>query len=327
MKIDVGVMGVTGYAGRELVRILLNHPHVQLRYLASRQISHSQPAGELIPSFRFARELKVHPFKLKEALKACELFFLTLPNGLAMGLAPAILKKSGTKVIDLSSDFRLKKSRGTVYGLTEYAREAVPSARLVANPGCYPTAILLGTLPLAFSGLLRKEGLIADVKSGVTGAGRGLKEELLFCEVNEDLRAYRVNAHPHIPEIEEQLRLLSGRGVKIVFVPHLVPLNRGLYATLYAPLTKKITEGALRAIYENRYRKEPFVRLLPEGKFPQVKSVAGTNGCEIGLRLDAKKNLAIVLVAIDNLGKGAAGQAVQNMNLLYGFEETVGLLA
>lgn len=342
MKISAGIVGVTGYAGQELLRILLRHPEVEIRYLASRQLDRPRPVGDLLPAFSSQQNLKIHPFKLEEALKECELLFLALPHGLSMDLTPQILRKKGTKVVDLSADFRLRESsrffkaygirhthptlaREAVYGLTEYARDLLPSTRLVANPGCYSTAVLLGILPLAHEGLLGTEGFIADAKSGATGAGRGFKEELLFCEVNEDLRAYRVNAHQHIPEMEEALALSARRPIRMVFVPHLVPLNRGLYATIYAPLAKRFTQKKLRALFKERYGKEPFIRLLPEGKFPQVKSVVGTNGCEIGLTWDSQKNLAILLVAIDNLGKGAAGQAVQNMNLLYGLDEKEGL--
>jgi N-acetyl-gamma-glutamyl-phosphate reductase len=323
MKISVGIVGVRGYVGAELLRILLRHPEVEIRYLASRQLDRPMAVGDLLPAFSSQRNLKVYPFRLEDALGKCELLFLALPPGLSMELTPRILRKKGTRVIDLSADFRLR--RQAVYGLTEYARDLLPSTRLVANPGCYSTAVLLGILPLAQEGLVGKEGFIADAKSGVTGAGRGLKEELLFCEVNEDLRAYRVNTHQHIPEMEEALTLLARRRIRMVFVPHLVPLNRGLYATIYAPLAKRFTQKRMRALFEKRYGEEPFIRLLPEGKVPQVKSVAGTNVCEIGLAWDSKKNLAILLVAIDNLGKGAAGQAVQNMNLLYGLDERGGL--
>lgn len=344
MKLSVGIIGVTGYTGQELLRILSRHPGVCLGYLASRQLSAAQPIGDLLPAFRYLKTIPIHPFNMDDAVDACDLLFLALPHGVAMGLAAGILRKKGKRVIDLSADFRFQTASGffrayglrhrqsrllrqAVYGLTEYAREVLPSARLVANPGCYPTAVLLAALPLAQAGLLKKEGLIADAKSGISGAGRGLKEELLFCEANEDLRAYRVNTHQHIPEMQESLRLLSGATVPVLFVPHLVPMSRGLYATLYAPLARPMSERKIRSLLEQRYEGEPFIRVLPEGKFPQVKSVAGTNGCEIGLRVDQKRQMAILLCAIDNLGKGAAGQAVQNMNRMYGFEETEGLSA
>jgi len=342
MKISVGIVGVTGYVGQELLKILLRHPKVSVQYLGSRKLETRCAVGDLLPAFRGRSQLQVRPLRLKEAMQAADLLFLALPPGVAMGMVPQILRKKGSKVVDLSADFRLRSVgpfvqayglkhtspalvRQAVYGLPEWNRAAIPSARLVANPGCYPTATLLGLAPLAKAGLLQSQGLIVDAKSGVTGAGRSLKEELLFCDVNEDFRAYRVNAHPHIPEMEQELRQLSGRRIRLCFVPHLVPLNRGLYATIYAPLTRALTNQQLRSIYQRAYEKEPFIRLLAEGTTPQVKSVAGTNLCEIGLQMDRPGQRAILLTAIDNLGKGAAGQAVQNMNLLYGFEETLGL--
>jgi N-acetyl-gamma-glutamyl-phosphate reductase len=291
--------------------------------------------GELLPALRGFSHLQVHPFGLKKALDACNLLFLALPHGASMKIVPEILRRPDARVVDLSADFRLRSVqrfqnpsllKQAVYGLPEWNRKEIPSARLVANPGCYPTATLLGLAPLAKAGLLKGQGLIVDAKSGVTGAGRSVKEELLFSEVNEDLRAYRVNTHQHIPEMEQELGRLARRTIRMTFVPHLVPLNRGLYATLYAPLTRRLTDRQLRAVYEESYEGEPFIRLLPEGAWPHVASVAGTNQCEIGLKADPKRQSAIVISAIDNLGKGAAGQAVQNMNLLYGLEETAGLV-
>jgi len=254
-----------------------------------------------------------------------------------------ILKKPGSRVIDLSGDFRLRSAavyqeayhlkhrhpsllKEAAYGLPEMNRNLIRTSRLVANPGCYPTAVLLGLYPLVKAGWLRGQGSIVDAKSGVTGAGRSLKEELLFSEVNEDLRAYRVNHHPHTPEMEQAISGVGRKPVHLTFVPHLIPMNRGLYATVYAPLTRLVSAEKLRNLYRDCYRGEPFVRVLPEGTWPQTKSVAGTNLCEIGVALDKTNRLAIILSAIDNLGKGAAGQAVQNMNLLLGFPETQGLL-
>lgn len=344
MKISVGLIGVTGYAGQELLKILLRHPGVSIQYLGARQLEGPCPVGDLLPAFRGVTHLAVHPFRLEEAISSSDLLFLALPHGVGMGWIPRILRKKRVKVIDLSGDYRLRSARlyeqayrlkhshpdllaSAVYGLTEWARKELTSARLVANPGCYPTATLLGLAPLAKAGLLADEGLVVDAKSGVTGAGRSFKEELLFSEVNEDLRAYRVNAHQHIPEMEQELRRLAGGSVRITFVPHLVPLNRGLYATIYAPLKKSVSESRLRSIYRKAYQREPFIRLLPEGVSAQVKSVVGTNFCEIAVTLDTQRKRAIILSAIDNLGKGAAGQAVQNMNRLYGLPETQGLLA
>ena len=341
-KINVGIVGVTGYTGQELLRLLLKHPAACVRYLGARQLEEPTLAGDLLPSFRGLTSLKIHPFQMEEALKVCDLLFLALPHGVAMEMAPRILQEKGKRIIDLSGDFRLRSAtlyqeayhlehtalellEEAAYGLTEWNRKEIQTCRLVANPGCYPTAVLLALGPLAQGGLLKKGGLVVDAKSGATGAGRSAKEELLFSDVNEDLRAYRVNQHQHIPEMEQTLKDLSGGPVRMTFVPHLVPLNRGLYATIYAPLVRKLTGQQLRAIYQKRYAKEPFIHLLPEGSWPQVKSVAGTNRCEIGLQISRNGGEAILISAIDNLGKGAAGQAIQNMNLLYRLNETAGL--
>lgn len=320
MAISVGIIGFTGYAGQELLKLLSRHPHVLVSYLGSRRFK----------------------FDPKKAAATCELLFLALPHGEAMKLAPSLLKKPDLRIIDLSGDFRLKSASvfkqayglthtagswlaKAVYGLPELNREKIPGSRLVANPGCYPTATLLALAPLAQNHLLVPGGVIVDAKSGVTGAGRSLTEEMLFCEVNENFRAYKVDKHQHLPEMEQELGRLSGRKLPMTFVPHLAPMDRGLYATLYVTLGKQISEGALRALYEQHYKEEPFIQILPKGCWPQVKSVAGTNRCDIGIHRDPSGKKAILLAAIDNLGKGAAGQAVQNMNLLLSLPETTAL--
>jgi N-acetyl-gamma-glutamyl-phosphate reductase len=343
MKISVGIVGVTGYAGQELLKILLRHPFASIGYLAARSLSKPSPLGEVLPSFRQAPALTVHRFKPADALKSAELIFLALPHGVAMQVTPTLLKKPGVRVIDLSGDFRFPSKsafekayhmkhtaadgllKQAVYGLSEWMRDSLPNARLVANPGCYPTATLLALAPLAAEGLLDAD-VIVDAKSGITGAGRSAKEELLFSELNESLKAYKVDNHQHTPEMEQLLVRLGKKPVKITFAPHLVPLDRGIYSTIYAPLRKKLSTKQLRAIYVKRYGDEPFIRLLPEKSWPDLKSVAGTNLCELGMTMDQKGKRAIVISAIDNLGKGAAGQAVQNMNLVYGFPETAGLI-
>lgn len=342
MKTSVGIIGVRGYAGQELLKILLGHRGVSIQYLGSRSIQKPSPLGKVLPAFRNLH-FTLQPLKLKEAQRLCDLIFLALPHGTSMEVVSELLKKPTMKIVDLSADFRLRSAsafflayhlrhrypkllKESVYGLPEFYREKIQGARLVANPGCYPTGTLLGLLPLAAEGLLSPEGLIVDAKSGVTGAGRSLKEELLFSEVHEDLRAYRVNTHQHAPEMEQELSKASGRSVRILFVPHLVPMRRGIYATIYAPLTRKMSVAQLRSVYRKKYQEEPFIRLLPEGTWPDVKSVEGTNWCDVGLTMDRTGKRAIILVAIDNLGKGAAAQAVQNMNLLCDFPETEGLL-
>jgi len=333
MRIPVGIVGVTGYAGQELLRILLRHPCACVQYLGSRRLK--KPTT-------FGNSLKILPFNPKAAAAQCEILFLALPHGEAMRLAPELLKKSDLKIVDFSGDFRLKSTntfrkaygmthtaagslKEAVYGLPELHRSEIPKHRLVANPGCYPTATLLALAPLAKEGLIAADGLIVDAKSGVTGAGRSVNEDLLFCEVNEDLRAYKVDGHQHTPEMEQELGRLAGRKISLTFVPHLVPMNRGLYATLYVTLKRRLRESAIRELFERRYDDEPFIRILPKGSWPRVQSVAGTNACEIGLHLDPSGRRAVLLSAIDNLGKGAAGQAVQNMNLLFGLPETTGL--
>jgi len=349
MKISVGIIGVTGYAGQELLKIVSRHPNVSIGYLAARSLEKASPVGEILPSFRTGSDfqntanLKIHPFKLSDALNSCKLLFLCLPHGLEMTLAPEILKKPETRVIDLSGDFRLtspkifKQAYGmrhtsvsflknAVYGLSEWARDDLPGARWVANPGCYPTATLLALAPLAAAGLLEPDGLIVDAKSGITGAGRSAKIDLLYSELNENLIAYKVEKHQHTPEMEQLLGRLGKKSIRMTFVPHLVPMDRGIYATIYAPLKKKLSTKQLRAIFEERYGDEPFIRLLPDKVWPQAKSVAGGNFCEIGATIDPKGRRAILISAIDNLGKGAAGQAVQNMNIVFGFPETTGLI-
>lgn len=342
MKIEVGIVGVTGYSGAELLKLLIAHPQAEVCYLAARQLERPKPVEKRLPAFRGAVLPPLRPFDPEAARKHCELIFLALPNGLAMRIAPRLLRKPGLRVIDLSGDFRFpsaaryRSAYGTAhanpawakkaaYGLPELYRDQIPPARLVANPGCYPTAILLALWPLAEARLIADPGPVADAKSGVTGAGRALKPEMLFAEVNEDLRAYRVGRHQHTPEMEQHLKAAAGRAVPLTFIPHLVPMNRGLYASLYVPLKKRLTEAELRALYAKRYSKEPFVRLLPKGIWPQTQAVRGTNRCDLALHLESSGRRAVVLAAIDNLGKGAAGQAVQNMNLLSDFPETEGL--
>jgi N-acetyl-gamma-glutamyl-phosphate reductase len=266
----------------------------------------------------------VQPLRWRQAAASCDLLFLALPGGVSKRAVPRLLRQPALRIIDLSADFRTGLS-GAAYGLTEWNREAIQASRLVANPGCYPTAALLALGPLAEARVLQPRGVTVDAKSGVTGAGRSLREELLFPEVNEDLRAYQVNTHRHIPEMERALRRWSGRAIGVTFVPHLVPMQRGLYATVYAPLKRAMPERRIRAIFQKRYSAEPFIQLLPDGVWPHTRSVAGTNQCQIGVQADPRNRRAILTAAIDNLGKGAAGQAVQNLNVMLGFDETAGL--
>ncbi len=337
MKTTVGIAGVTGYSGEELLKILLRHPGVSVRYLAARRVTGTPAVGKLLPAFRGRTPLKVHRFDPKHARDACDLLFLALPHGVAMGAVPTLLGKPSMRVIDLSGDFRLHPAnlftqaykikhtaprflKSAVYGLTEWMRSDLKQARLVANPGCYPTAVLLGLGPLAKARLIAPKGLMVDAKSGYTGAGRSTDPKLLG-----DLQAYRVDNHQHTPEMEQTLKALSKKTIRMTFCPHLIPMPRGIYAALYVPLTRRLTQGKLRSLYRKQYKNEPFVQLLPAGSWPKIQSVANTNRCQISVQVNSNTQGAIVISAIDNLQKGAAGQAVQNMNVMLDFKETTGL--
>lgn len=340
--IKVGIVGVTGYSGQELLRYLLRHPHVTISYLAARRITTPTPITAVYPELAGRLALDYRPFEVREACAAADLLFLALPPGVAMTVVPALLK-AGKFVVDLSGDYRLEsraafaKAYGlrhrspqhlptALYGLTELYRAHLSHARLVANPGCYPTASLLAAAPLIAQRIVAADGVIIDAKSGVTGAGRTLKEDLLFTEVNEELHAYKANAHQHQPEIDQELSRIGHKPLRCVFVPHLIPMNRGLYATVYLRLTRRTTAAQVQRWYERYYRHEPFVRVLAPPALPKTSRVAHTNQAELAVRVAPGGRLAIAMAAIDNLGKGAAGQAVQNMNVMLGFEETAGLL-
>jgi len=340
--VRVGIVGATGYSGRELLRYLPNHPHSQVSYLAARRLTRATPIAAIYPELSGRLSVDCRPFTLREAIAACDVVFLALPPGIAMTVVPALLR-AGRYVIDLSGDYRLASAaafarayglrhrspqylRDAVYGLTELYRDHLSHARLVANPGCYPTAALLAAAPLVARRIVQPDGVVIDAKSGVTGAGRALREELLFTEVNEELHAYKVNAHQHMPEIDQELGRLGRARMACVFVPHLVPMNRGLYATVYVRLRRRVTAAQVQRWYEASYRGEPFVRVLTPPALPKTNAVAYTNGCEVAVRVADGGRLVIAMAAIDNLGKGAAGQAVQNMNVLLGFDETAGLV-
>lgn len=333
-------MGIRGYTGEELLRILLRHPKVDLCCLQAR-VEKPTPLAELLPRFSHETERVCADYAPEVMARGCDVVFLALPHTISMTVASKILKK-GKKVVDLSADFRLKDTtlykryyatnhtaaellKKSVYGLPELYREKIKKAVLVANPGCYPTGVLLGAYPL-----LKKDwtesSFVADAKSGVTGAGRSTQEAFQFAEVNESFRAYKVAGHQHVPEMEEVLRETLRKKIDVIFTPHLVPINRGILSTLYFRLTRSISTQQLSDLYRETYKKEPFVRVLSEGKLPEVKHVLYTNFCDIAVRVDSERRTAIGVIAIDNLVKGAAGQAVQNMNLLSGFKETEGLL-
>ena len=337
--IRVGIVGGTGYTGVELLRLLALHPEVEIGAITSRGEA-GTPVAEMFPNLRGHVDLSFTEPDVAQ-LGACDLVFFATPNGTAMQMVPQLLD-AGTRVIDLAADFRLKDPdewaqwygmphacpellEEAVYGLPEVNRALISKARLVANPGCYPTAVTLGFLPLLESGLVEPEHLIADAKSGVSGAGRKASVNSLMGECGESFKAYAVPGHRHLPEIRQTLSHIVGNAVGLTFVPHLLPMIRGIHATLYAALGKSDTD--LQALYEERYRTEPFVDVLPAGAHPETRSVRGVNHCRIAIHRPQGGETVVVLSVIDNLVKGAAGQAVQNMNLMLGFEESMGLEA
>jgi N-acetyl-gamma-glutamyl-phosphate reductase len=333
----IGIVGGTGYTGMELFRLLVRHPNARLEVVTSRGNAGTR-LDEMFPALRGHLDLAFSEPDVG-ALAECDLVFFATPNGTAMQMAPELLE-GGTRVVDLGADFRLRDAaqwqqwykiehacpqllEEAVYGLPELNREALRSARLVANPGCYPTAVLLGFLPLLEAGLIDPLNLIADAKSGVSGAGRQPQQHTLLGEAAENFKAYGVLGHRHLPEIRQGLQALSGREIGLVFVPHLVPMIRGMQATLYGQLQRSDVD--LQDVFERRYAKEPFVDVLPSGSHPETRSVRGTNMCRIAVHRPPECETAVVLSVIDNLSKGAASQAIQNMNLMLGLDETAGL--
>jgi N-acetyl-gamma-glutamyl-phosphate reductase len=334
--IKVGIVGGTGYTGVELLRLLARHPQVELTAITSRKEA-GMKVADMFPNLR-GRVGLAFSTPEEAGLEKCDVVFFATPNGVAMQQTRALLD-AGVKVIDLAADFRIKDVKEweswyklehacpdlvgeAVYGLPEVNREAIKKARLIANPGCYPTATQLGFLPLIENGLVDTGHLVADCKSGVSGAGRKAETHILFAEAADNFKAYAVPGHRHLPEIRQGLSLAAGHTVGLTFVPHLTPLIRGIHATLYARLTK---DADLQALYEKRYASEPFVDVLPAGSHPETRSVRGANVCRIALHRPQGGDVVVVLSVIDNLVKGAAGQAVQNMNLLFGFTETTAI--
>ncbi len=334
--LKIGVVGGTGYTGAELLRLLAQHSHCELKVITSRQEA-STPVAAMFPNLR-GRVALDFSAQSDAALKQCDVVFFATPNGVAMQQAK-VLVDAGARVIDIAADFRIKdiatweKWYGVkhacpelvaeaVYGLPEVNREHIKRARIVANPGCYPTAVQLGFLPLVKSGAVDLDHLIADAKSGVSGAGRKAEVNTLFAEASDNFKAYGVTGHRHHPEISQGLNLLAGRGVRLTFVPHLTPMIRGIHATLYARITGSVD---LQQLYEKAYANEPFVDVMPAGSHPDTRSVRGSNLCRIAVHQPHGGDIAVVLSVIDNLTKGAAGQAVQNMNIMCGLPETTGL--
>lgn len=338
--IKVGIVGGTGYTGVELLRLLTTHPEARVQAVTSRK-EDGMPIADMFPSLRGRITI---PFSAPEKadLKACDVVFFATPHGVAMAQAPELLA-AGVKVIDLAADFRLQDTdvfekwykmahscpdllREAAYGLAELNREAIKKARLVGNPGCYPTTIQLGLAPLLKAGVIDASHLIADCKSGVSGAGRKAEVATLFSEASDNFKAYGVSGHRHLPETTAQLQRLTESKVGLIFTPHLVPMIRGMQATMYVRLTGDIGNDALQALFEKAYSNEPFVDVMPFGSTPDTRSTRASNMLRIALHRPGDGDTLVVLVVQDNLVKGAAGQAVQCMNLMFGIDETAGLM-
>ena len=338
--IKAGIIGATGYAGAELVRLLLGHRDAEIVWYGSRSYV-DQPYASIYQNMFRLVDVKCMDDNMDELAKEADVIFTATPQGLCASLInEEILSRA--KVIDLSADFRLKDVKvyeewykiehkapqyieEAVYGLCEINREKIKGARIVANPGCYPTCSTLSIYPLVKEQMIDPDTIIIDAKSGTSGAGRGAKTDNLFCEVNENMKAYGVATHRHTPEIEEQLSYAANRPVRLNFTPHLVPMNRGILVTAYASLKKDVSYEEVKAVYDKYYEKERFVRVLPKDVCPQTKWVEGSNYVDVGFKLDQRTHRIIMMGAMDNLVKGAAGQAVQNMNLLFGEDEAEGL--
>lgn len=340
VMIKAGIIGATGYAGGELVRLLLGHKNVEIKWYGSRSYIDKKYADVYQNMFQIVEDTCLDD-NMEALADQVDVIFTATPQGFCASMVnEEILSKA--KIIDLSADFRIKDVKTyekwykiqhkspqflgeAVYGLCEINREQVKKARLVANPGCYTTCSILTCYPLVKEGIIDPDTLIIDAKSGTSGAGRGAKIDNLFCEVNENMKAYGVASHRHTPEIEEQLGYAAGKELVLNFTPHLVPMNRGILATAYASLAKDVDYDTVKAVYDKYYEKEKFVRVLEKDQYPQTKWVEGSNYVDINFKIDPRTKRIIMMGAIDNLVKGAAGQAVQNMNLMFGEEETEGL--
>lgn len=338
--IRAAVVGATGYAGAELIRILAGHPDADLTIITSRQYVGTR-FDDIYPAMAGVVDLRCEAYDVERVCTLADVIFLALPHELPMTFVPELVKR-GKKIIDLSADFRFRNVdayeaayqphiskellKRSVYGLCEVYTDRIKAADLIGNPGCYPTSVLLPLVPLLKKGWLNTSSLIADSKSGVSGAGRSLTLTAHFCEAHDSCKAYKVARHRHAPEMNEVLSDAADSPVHITFVPHLVPMSRGMQTTIYADLNAMVGAADIRECLEMYYRDRPFVRICPAGRPPDAAHVRGTNFCDIGFNLDPAANRLILLSAIDNLVKGAAGQAVQNMNLMTGLDETAGLM-
>jgi len=338
--LKVFICGGSGYAGCELLRILSNHPEAVVAGVTSEK-SAGKSVTDLFPGLHKYDSMVYEPLRKEEILKKADLFFMALPHAKSQE-AVDFFYRQGKKVIDLSADYRLrdpdvyedwyntphgfqKTLKKAVYGLPEIYRKKIGKADLIANPGCYPTGAILGLLPALKNRIIDASSIIIDSKSGTSGAGRKSDVAFSYCEVNEGFKAYAIGTHRHTPEIEQELSAAYGSRITVNFTPHLLPLDRGILTTIYAPLIKKDTAEGVMKVYEGFYKSESFVRVLKPGQYPNIKNVRGTNYCEIGLKLNERTKTLIIVTAIDNLVKGASGQAVHNMNIMMGYEEKTGL--
>jgi len=338
MKTKVGIIGATGYTGLELLRFLVHHPQIEITALTSQKYAGIE-IGHVFPALTNQIQIKCEELSADRISEKTDFLFTAVPHKTAMETAPVFYRK-GKRIVDLSADFRLKDANiyekwyqkhtaidllpESAYGLPELHREEIRTAKIVGNPGCYPTGALIGLIPLVKKGMIAHEGIVVDSKSGVSGAGRDVVLESLFCEVNEGVKAYKIFAHRHTPEIDQELSRLAQKEIRVTFVPHLIPMDRGILSTIYVHIKKKMKTDELLNAYHDFYKGEPFVRVYPKGKLPNTKDVRGSNFCDIGVAVSESDERAVVVTAIDNLVKGASGEAVQNMNIMLGYPETTG---
>lgn len=339
--INVGIAGASGYVGVELVKLIANHPKADIKVITSNSYK-GQSLTQIFPAMSGFEHLTCRDLDIPALAGQIDIMFLALPHKVSMAYAPLLIKE-GIKVIDLSADYRFNDPdayesayqphtskdllKESVYGLCEIYREKIKSSRIVGNPGCYPTSILLPVLPLIREGMIQTDSIIADAKSGVSGAGRSLSLTTHFSEINESFCAYKIGNHRHTPEINEVLSLYAGKEVKITFTPHLLPLTRGMLSTIYATVTDRVDEQTIYNTYHSSYRNAPFIRVLEKNNYPAISHVRNTNRCDFGFHFNENTRQIIIISAIDNLLKGAAGQAVQNMNILFNLPDETGLNA
>jgi N-acetyl-gamma-glutamyl-phosphate reductase len=339
MKTRVGIIGATGYTGVELLRLLLRHPKVEITALTSQKYA-GIPIDQVFPSLMKSLQLKCEELAVDQISKKTDFIFTAVPHKTAMETVP-LFYRQGKRVVDLSADFRFKDATvyekwyqkhtsadllsESVYGLPELHREEIRNAKIVGNPGCYPTGALIGLTPLVRKGMVSLGSIVIDSKSGVSGAGRDVVLESLFCEVNEGVKAYKIFEHRHLPEIEQELSQMVQKEVAVTFVPHLIPMDRGILTTVYVNLEKRLRTEEVLNVFQEYYQKDSFVRICPKERLPNTKDVRGSNYCDIGIKVNETDSRAVVVTAIDNLVKGASGEAVQNMNIMLGYPETMGL--